>query len=124
MLQSRDKFSQDHQITMIMRSWAAVDTTTGAILVRSDGRTKSGITHYVLILPDKTIKERGGLFADYHWSNKDRKRFAAWTDSEAIQMAQARLEKMISIRARDKAVLAMAQARISRRNKRLQAKDK
>lgn len=67
------------------------ETNHGIIL--ANGRTRSGIRRYVLILPNKSIEERGGMFAAYEWEH--RSRISAWTLAEAIEIGNQRLPKLL-----------------------------
>lgn len=74
--------------------WDAIDPDTGAFLFQTNGRGKGGLSTFVLIKPNKSVDERGGLFAPYDWDNKDRKFIRAWSLQEAIVIGNARLAKM------------------------------
>lgn len=93
--------TDSERLGAIFKRWCAIDPETGAFLSASNGRTKYGDTKYILILPTKTPAERGGLFADYDWTEKDRKRIRAWSLSEAIEIANKRLEKMVATRRKE-----------------------
>lgn len=80
-------------------SWDAVDPDTGAFLSGSNGRRKAGrARRWVLILPNRTVQERGGLFESYEWNDGNRSFVTGWTLAEAIIKAQKLLEKMIHSR--------------------------
>jgi len=66
----------------------------GAFLMRTNGRGKGGLPRFVLIKPNKSVEERGGLFTTYDWDDKDRKFIRAWTLREAIEIGNKRLERM------------------------------
>lgn len=73
----------------------AVDPDTGAFLWQTNGRGKGGLPTWILILPNETVAERGGLFSkDYTWEYENRKRFRAWSLAEAIEIGNRRLAKM------------------------------
>lgn len=74
--------------------WDAIDTETGAFLMRTNGRGKGGLPKFVLIKPNKSVEERGGLFTTYDWDDKNRKFIRAWTLREAIEIGNKRLERM------------------------------
>jgi hypothetical protein len=79
----------------IVRGWVAVDPDSGAQLSASHGST-SKAPKYILILPNKSVEERGGLFAPYDWDYPHGRKFVrAWTDVEAIELANAKLAKML-----------------------------
>ena len=101
MLQSTNEFDTDTRFKFVISRpwWVAVCPDTGAILGRSSGRPKSGnATKYVLILPNETIEERGGLFGRVNFDDKERKFLRAWSEAEAIQTANEKLEKMLAKR--------------------------
>jgi hypothetical protein len=76
------------------RTRDAIDTETGAFLMRTNGRGKGGLPKFVLIKPNKSVEERGGLFTPYDWDDKNRKFIRAWTLREAIEIGNKRLERM------------------------------
>ncbi len=89
----------DKIAALLLRSWRALDVESGAFLSRTHGRGKYGLPKYILILPNKTPEERGGLLARYEWDYpKGRKFIRAWTEEEAIESANARLKKMLAAR--------------------------
>jgi len=86
--------SKEEQINaMLFSRKDAICPETGAFLAGSNGRTRSGIRHYVLILPNESVEERGGLFAPYTWEH--RSRISAWTLAEAIEISNQRLPKLL-----------------------------
>jgi hypothetical protein len=86
---TQDRFSA------MMRGWVAVDTESGAHLSVSHGRT-SRAAKYILILPNKTIQERGGLFGPCDWDYPEGRKFVrAWNSGEAIELANEKLRKML-----------------------------
>lgn len=88
----------DDYLAAIFRSWVAIDIESGAQLSMSHGRT-SKAPKYILVLPNKSVEERGGLFANYDWDYpKDRKFLRAWTVKEAIEIANVKLAKMLEER--------------------------
>ena len=57
------------------------------------------IFKYILILLNRSVDERGGLFADYDWDYPQGRKFVrAWNDVEAIELANAKLAKMLQSR--------------------------
>lgn len=75
------------------RDWIAVCPETGAFLSENNGRTKYGDRRYVLILPNKSVEQRGGLFARYEWDHRSFLR--AYTRSEAIARGNELLQKLL-----------------------------
>lgn len=94
--------SEADRFAALIKGWSAVCPVTGAFLSASHGRTKRGDTKYVLILPTETPAERGGLFAKYEWNDEDRKFIRAYSEAEAIEIANKRLEKMLKVRGQTK----------------------
>jgi hypothetical protein len=85
----------------LLRGWHALDVESGAFMYRTHGRGKYGLPKYVLILPNKSPEERGGLLERYDWDYPSGRKFIrAWTFDEALSIANERLKKMLS--ARDK----------------------
>lgn len=79
--------------------WSAVDPDSGAFLMRSNGRRMTGRpSRWILILPNKTVKERGGLFANSEWNDGERKFITAYTLAEVLPKAQSVLDKMLAKR--------------------------
>lgn len=74
----------------------AIDTESGAILFRTNGRGKGGLPKYVLIKP----RERPTNVADWSqyrlgdWEGGNRKFIRAWSLDEAIRIGNQRLERM------------------------------
>lgn len=98
MLQPITTLAPEQQIhALIARPhWVAVCQETGAYLMRSEGRSRSGTGRkYFLILP----KAPGQLFDYGKWDNEDRKIFKAHSLAEAIETANKKLEKMLAERA-------------------------
>ena len=90
--------SGTERITAIIRGWVALDTDTGAFLSQTSGRGKGGLPKYILILPNKSVAERGGLFASYQWDYpKGRKFIRAWTLREAVEAANIKLARMVEV---------------------------
>ncbi len=87
----------DYLQAIMIGSLVAIDPETGAKLKISLGRT-SGAQKYILILPLLTVAERGGLFAPADFSPRERKRFRAETTAEAIEIANAKLVKLLKAR--------------------------
>lgn len=101
MLKSTAEFDTDTRFNFILARpfWDAVCPETGAILSRGYGRVKSGnAPKYTLILPNKSLEERGGIFGDIHFNDNERKQFRAWSLSEAIRIGNEKLEKMLEKR--------------------------
>lgn len=100
MLQPISELPQEIQLQNIIRDWTAICLETGAHLSRSQGRPKwNSAPKYILILPNKSIEERGGLFARYIWDYPAGRKFIrAWSDTEAIEEANRKLEKMLAKR--------------------------
>jgi hypothetical protein len=93
------------QLEFVMRGWVALDQESGAYLIGSRGRSSRGnAPRYWLILPEKTVVERDGYFADrdafVEWK---RTSFRAWTPEEAISIANTKLPKMLADRAKRQA---------------------
>jgi hypothetical protein len=93
MLQLIEQVTTD-PIQRLFCQWDAIDTETGAFLMRTNGRGKGGLPKFVLIKPNKSVEERGGLFTPYDWDDKNRKFIRAWTLREAIEIGNKRLERM------------------------------
>lgn len=92
----------DDYLAAIFRGWVAIDPESGAQLSVSHGRT-SKAPKYILILPNRSVEARGGLFASYDWDYpRGRKFLRAWTVEEAIEIANVKLAKMLEER-RDQA---------------------
>lgn len=74
----------------------AIDTETGAIFFRTNGRGKGGLSTFVLIKPnEKPASET--VWAQYcldEWEYGNRKFIRAWTFTEALDKANKRLERM------------------------------
>jgi hypothetical protein len=102
MLKPISSFDPDVRLAALFRSWAAIDPESGAFLSRSRGNAKYGFTHYVLILPKESLAERGGYFGKYTWDEQERKRLRAYSDDEALAIANDRLTKLLAKRAKDK----------------------
>lgn len=98
MLKHISQLTPDQQLhALIARpNWVAVCEETGAYLMRSDGRSRSGTgRRYFLISP----KVKPGKLFDYgKWDYEDRKIFKAHSLAEAIQAANEKLEKMLAKR--------------------------
>ena len=64
----------------------------------SHGNT-SKAPRYVLILPNKSVEERGGLFFNSDWNYPTGRKFLrAWSTAEAIEIANVKLAKMLKER--------------------------
>lgn len=91
--------SSTEQLAALLRGWEAIDIETGAHLGQTHGLGKGGLPTFILILPDRTPNERGGLFNDPDWTYPTgRKRIRARTLREAIELANKKLEKMLKKR--------------------------
>ncbi len=91
--------TEDERIYAWMAGWTAVDPISGAMLSRSNGRS-SKAPKYILILPNKSVEERGGLFTKHDWDYPQGRKFVrAWSGAEAIELANAKLAKMLEQRA-------------------------
>ena len=98
MLTAARKLPEQDRFNALMRGWIAVDPISGAHLSCSYGRT-SKAPKYILILPNKSVEERGGLFAPYDWDYPQGRKFVrAWTEQEAIAEADTKLIKMLAAR--------------------------
>jgi len=98
MLTAARELPEQDRFNAVMRGWVAVDPITGAHLSCSYGRT-SKAPKYILILPNKSVEERGGLFGPYEWDYPHGRKFVrAWTDQEAIALADAKLIRMMVAR--------------------------
>lgn len=98
MLTSVRELSDQDRMNALWKDWVAVDPVTGAHLSRLNGRTRKA-PRYVLILPNKSVEERGGLFGPYEWDYPQGRKFVrAWTVQEAIEQADAKLIKMLAAR--------------------------
>jgi hypothetical protein len=92
MLQPITAFSQDIQLKNIFRGYIALCPETGAYMWRSRGRT-SQAPKYGFICP----KVWSGDFFTYpEWDNEDRKFVRAWTDAEAIELANEKLARILA----------------------------
>lgn len=96
-LEKSSGFNVETRFAMLLRGWVALDPKSGAFLSMSRGRTKSGQgTRYVLVLPNKTVEERGGLFTHYEWEYPAGRKFiTAYSGEEAIKKANKLLHKML-----------------------------
>ena len=99
MLQPSETFSTNDRFAMLIKGWVALCPETGAQLSVSRGRSKYGnAPKYYLIVPNKTVEERGGLFSSYDWADEGRKVFRAWTEAEAIKIGNEKLVKILAKR--------------------------
>ena len=99
MLQPIDQlnFSEGERLGIIfLHRFIAACPETGAMLFPTNGRPKgNNAPRYVLIKPNKSLEERGGLLSRYSWDYPHGRKFVrAWSDSEAIDLANKKLEKM------------------------------
>jgi hypothetical protein len=86
---------RDDQLTAMLQGLVAIDLESGARLCKSHGRT-SKAPKYILVLPNKSIEERGGLFAHYEWDYPHGRKFVrSWGTSTAIELANVKLAKML-----------------------------
>lgn len=94
MLQPINEVTKDvgHRFYAVMNAWVAIDVGSGAHLLRSRGYTKAGDTKYVLIVP---LRKPAKLFDYAEWNERGRKRVRAWSDAEAIEKANKKLEKIL-----------------------------
>lgn len=97
MLQPSDAFNTNDRFAMLIKGWVALDPETGAQLSVSYRRIKYGnAPRYYLIVPNKSVQERGGLFTSYDWDDDGRKVFRAWTEQEAIEVGNRKLAKILA----------------------------
>lgn len=86
---------QDRSKALLL-GWAALDTDSGAYLFRTYGGKTLTAPKYVLILPDEPVAARRSFFANCAFGYPyGRKIVRAWTDEDAIAIANERLPKMI-----------------------------
>lgn len=97
MLKPTDQLPEQDRFNAWMLGWVAVDTESGAYLFCTAGRSRSMTApKYILILPRKPLEERRSLFHDKDWDYPHgRKIVRAWSDEEAIQLAESKLAKML-----------------------------
>jgi hypothetical protein len=90
---------ENERFAMAMCDWVALCTETGAFLKARQGMTKWGDKKFTLILPNRTVQERGGFLAYYEWDYPDGRRIIrAFSIEEAIAMANKKLVEMIGER--------------------------
>ena len=97
MLKHISQLTPEQQIhALIARPhWVAVCEETGAYLMRSEGRSRSGTgRRYFLILP----KVNPGKLFEWGGNDYERKVFKAQSLAEAIQTANEKLQKMLAER--------------------------
>jgi hypothetical protein len=97
MLTPISQLPQEQRIDALIArpNWVAVCQETGAYLMRSEGRSRTGSgRRYFLILPEAP----GKLFDCGKWDDKDRKVFKAHSLAEAIEEANQKLAKMLAKR--------------------------
>lgn len=76
------------RLAALFRSCCAIDTETGAYLIRGYGLHKGGhLPRYVLIVPEETPQERGGLFAGKNYLYRYRAFIRAMNDEAAVHQA-------------------------------------
>ena len=76
----------------------AVDPDSNAWLTVSHGHT-SKAPKYILTVPNKSAAEDGGLWGPRTWDYPHGRKFLrAWSDTEAIELANAKLTKMLEAR--------------------------
>ena len=92
-------FSTDERLMIFLRfRFFAVCPESGAMLSATRGNPKNGNAHkYILIIPNKSVAARGGLLADYEWDYPHGRKFIrAWTEGEAIELANGKLEDALT----------------------------
>ncbi len=87
----------EERLAAAWHGWWALDPESGAFLSRAGGRTKAGgRVRWVLIVPNQTPAERGGLFAGYDWDFPAGCRFIfAPTEDQATEAANRKLPRML-----------------------------
>ena len=88
---SQSSLPDDERFAAIFRGYRAVDRESGAYMRASAGRSHHA-PKYTLILPYTTPAQRGS-FMEYEY-NFLRSVVRAWSEAEAIQIANERLPKM------------------------------
>lgn len=98
-----DEISQEERLwNSLSGNFLAIDMETGAFLVRSDGRSKSGrAPRFWLFLPVKF--ERQLLFSYRNASADYRAEFRSGSIREAIEIANQKLPRLIKKLEKDKA---------------------
>lgn len=94
----RLNLTHDERLTNVLRyHFIAICPESGAFMARTSGNPQTGnAPKYVLILPNKSVKERGGLLTDYEWDYPHGRKFIrAWTVDDAIEIANDKLAKML-----------------------------
>lgn len=95
----KDVLSQADTTKLMLQRYrlVAICPESGAMLNQTNGKGMGGLPTYVLILPNKTVAERGGYLSRYDWDYPAGRKFVrAWSDSEAITAANEKLDKMLS----------------------------
>ena len=75
----------------------AIDTESGAIFFRTNGRGKGGLPKYILILPNEKPAP-DTVWTQYRhgsWEYSNRKFIRAWTFQEALEIANQKLSKLL-----------------------------
>lgn len=92
---SEAELTSGERLSAFFNQWIGICTETGAFLRRSNGSSAAGV-RFLLILPNKSPADRGGLLKPYEWSYPHGRKFiSAWSDDEAIDLANKKLAKMI-----------------------------
>jgi hypothetical protein len=85
---------EEERATALQLGWVAVDPEGGAFMFKIRS-TLGRPPKYVIIQPNKSVEERGGLFAPHQYDYPHgRKLVRAWTDEEAIASANGKLHTM------------------------------
>lgn len=88
--------TDQERINTYWLGWLALDPESGAFLYQTRGRGKGGLPSYILILPNRTPQERGGLTTRYEFDYPQGRKFIReWTEQEAIETANQKLAKML-----------------------------
>jgi hypothetical protein len=80
---------------LMLTDWLALDVENGAYLFKTHGYTKGGLGKYILIVKgkqailDNLVHGTGWLYRSF---------VRAWSDSEAVETSNQRLEKWLSRR--------------------------
>jgi len=87
---SKSTLDENEKFGCIMRGMCAVDPESGAYLKPSYGRS-SHEPKYFLILPAEPPADRGGFLAHGKSYDFERSIIRAWSEQEAIELANKRL---------------------------------
>lgn len=94
MLKGLSDWNDTERAALRWTYWTAFDLEHGARLMRSAGRGKGGLNKYVLLLNGKAYADIHDLYAER--LNFTRRAFIrAWHDAEALELANARLAKLL-----------------------------